>query len=88
MANRLPTIGIEYCHECGYVGFATKLTEALLRTFEGQLAGVLVIPSTGGAYEITLDGRTIYSTFEEGMPTQDEAVERVRTSLAQATVTA
>ena len=88
MANRLPTIGIEYCHECGYVGFATKLTEALLRTFEGQLAGVLVIPSTGGAYEITLDGRTIYSTFEEGMPTQDEAVERVRTSLAQAAVTA
>jgi len=88
MTNRLPTIGIEYCHECGYVGFATKLTEALLHTFEGQLGGVLVIPSTGGAYEITLDGRSIYSTFEEGMPTQDEAVERVRTSLAQAAVTA
>jgi selenoprotein W-related protein len=88
MANRLPTIGIEYCHECGYLGFATKLTEALLRTFEGQLAGVLVTPSTGGAYEITLDGRSIYSTFEEGMPTQDEAVERVRTVLAESAVTA
>lgn len=88
MVNRLPTIGIEYCHECGYLGFATKLTEALLRTFEGQLGGVLVIPSTGGAYELTLDGRSIYSTFEEGMPTQDEAVERVRTALTQAAVTA
>lgn len=83
MAHRLPTIGIEYCHECGYLGFATKLTEALLRTFEGQLGGVLVTPSTGGAYEITLDGRAIYSTFEEGMPTQDEAVARVRTALAE-----
>ena len=88
MANRLPTIGIEYCHECGYVGFATKLAEALLRTFEGQLGGVLIIPSTGGAYEITLDNRNIYSTFEEGMPTQDEAVERVRKVLAEAAVTA
>jgi selenoprotein W-related protein len=88
MANRLPTIGIEYCHECGYLGFATKLTEALLRSFEGQLAGVLVTPSTGGAYEITLDGRSIYSTFEEGMPTQDEAVERVRATLAESAVTA
>lgn len=87
MANRLPTIGIEYCHECGYLGFATKLTEALLRTFEGQLGGVLVIPSTGGAYELTLDGRSIYSTFEEGMPTQDEAVARVRTALAEIAVT-
>lgn len=88
MAYRLPTIGIEYCHECGYLGFATKLTEALLRTFEGQLGGVLVTPSTGGAYEITLDGRSIYSTFEEGMPTQDEAVERVRTALAETAMVA
>ncbi len=88
MATRLPTIGIEYCHECGYLGFATKLAEALLRTFEGQLGGVLILPSTGGAYELTLNGRTIYSTFEEGMPTQDEAVERVRKTLAEATVTA
>jgi selenoprotein W-related protein len=89
MTNRLPTIGIEYCHECGYLGFATKLAEGLLRTFEGQLGGVLITPSTGGAYEITLDNRSIYSTFEEGMPTQDEAIERVRTVLASsAAVTA
>jgi selenoprotein W-related protein len=88
MTNRLPTIGIEYCHECGYLGFATKLAEGLLRTFEGQLGGVLITPSTGGAYEITLDNRSIYSTFEEGMPTQDEAVERVRQALAEASVTA
>jgi len=89
MANRLPTIGIEYCHECGYIGFATILAEVLLRTFEGQLGGVLIIPSTGGAYEITLDGRSIYSTFEEGMPTQDEAIARVRTTLSSsAAVTA
>ena len=88
MAQRLPTIGIEYCHECGYIGFAIKLTEGLLKTFEGQLAGVLITPSTGGAYEITLDKRTIYSTFEEGFPTQEEAMERVRTALTEATVTA
>jgi selenoprotein W-related protein len=84
----LPIIGIEYCHECGYLGFATKLADALLRTFEGQIGGVLLIPSAGGAYELTLDKRQIYSTFEEGMPTQDEAVERVRQSLAEASVTA
>lgn len=88
MANRLPIIGIEYCHECGYIGFATKLAEGLLRTFEGQLGGVLITPSTGGAYEITLDNRGIYSTFEEGFPTQDEALERVRAALASQAVMA
>jgi selT/selW/selH-like putative selenoprotein len=84
----LPVIGIEYCHECGYLGFASKLAEALLRGFEGKLGGVLLTPSAGGAYELTIDKRTIYSTFEEGMPTQDEAVERVRQVLAEASVTA
>ncbi len=84
----LPVVGIEYCHECGYLGFATKLADAALRTFEGQIGGVLLTPSAGGAYEITFDGRTIYSTFEEGMPTQDEAVARVQQSLADAAVTA
>ena len=88
MANRLPIVGVEYCHECGYLGFATKLAEALLRTFEGQLGGVLITPSAGGAYEITLDHRSIYSTFEEGFPTQDEAVERVRTALTESAVPA
>lgn len=83
MANRLPTVGIEYCHECGYLNFATTLAEGLLRSFEGQLAGVLITPSAGGAYEITLDGKSVYSTFEEGFPTQEEALARVKSSLAQ-----
>lgn len=81
---KLPTVGIEYCQECGYLTFALKLADELLRSMEGQLGGVLLMPSAGGAYELSLDGRTIYSTFAEGMPSQAEAVTRVRESLAQA----
>lgn len=82
--TKLPVIGIEYCHECGYLTFALKLADELLRELEGKLGGVLITPSAGGAYEITLDGRPIYSTFEEGFPSQMEAVARVQESLTQA----
>lgn len=81
---KLPVVGIEYCQECGYLTFAMKLADELLRDLEGQLGGVLLTPSAGGAYEITLDGRAIYSTFEEGFPSQMESVGRVRESLTQA----
>jgi len=81
---KLPVVGIEYCQECGYLTFAMKLADELLRDLEGQLGGVLLTPSAGGAYEITLDGRSIYSTFEEGFPSQMESVGCVRESLTQA----
>lgn len=81
---KLPTVGIEYCQECGYLTFALKLADELLRSMEGQLGGVLLMPSAGGAYELSLDGRTVYSTFAEGMPSQAEAVARVRESLSEA----
>lgn len=81
---KLPTVGIEYCQECGYLTFALKLADELLRSMEGKLGGVTLTPSAGGAYELTLDGGVIYSTFAEGMPSQAEAVARVRESLPQA----
>ena len=48
MANRLPTIGIEYCHECGDLGFATERAEPLRGTFGGHMGGGSVGRSTGG----------------------------------------
>ncbi len=80
---KLPVIGIEYCHECGYLSFALKLAEGCLRQFEGKIGGVLVTPSAGGAYEITMDTKSIYSTFAEGFPTQDEAMARIASAVAQ-----
>ena len=60
------------------------MAQELLSTFEGELGGVLLKPSTiSGAYNISIDGETIWSRAEEkGFPDIKELKTRVRDLVA------
>jgi len=42
------------------------LAEKLLNTYQNALAELCLIPSKGGAFEISVDGKLLYSKLETG----------------------
>lgn len=64
---------------------ATGLVAELLKTFEDRIESVTVVPSDGGRFEVSLDGRLIYSKLETGRHAQPgEVVRLVQEGLARA----
>ena len=42
------------------------MTDRLLREFKQDIEGVTLIPSGGGKFEITIDGKLAFSKLKEG----------------------
>lgn len=58
-------VEIEYCTGCRWLFRAAWLAQELLSTFESELAEVALIPgTTGGIFEVRLDGQMIWSRKE------------------------
>ena len=50
----------------------------ILHAYKRQLEGLELIPSTGGCFELSLDGELVYSKLQTGaFPDEDEMVELV-----------
>ena len=56
-----PRLEIEYCTQCRFILRAAWMAQELLMTFDTELGEVALIPGTGGAFEIRLDGETLHS---------------------------
>jgi len=54
-------VQIEFCVPCDFRPQAVQLTRELLDGWAHQLAEVRLIPSSGGRFEVTLDGETVFS---------------------------
>jgi selenoprotein W-related protein len=55
------------------------MADKLLSTFGNQIARLSLRPSSGGRYEVTIDGELVYSKKATGKHTTPEAmVEEVR----------
>lgn len=54
-------VEIEYCTQCRWLLRAAWLAQELLTTFEADLAGVNLMPGTGGILEVRLNGVLIFS---------------------------
>jgi selenoprotein W-related protein len=50
------------------------LTAKILSAYKQQLAGVELEPSTGGCFELTADGRLIYSKLQTGRFPDEQAL--------------
>lgn len=60
-------IEITYCRLCGWLLRAAWMAQELLSTFADELSAVSLLPdSTGGVFEIRLDGVLIWSRKEHG----------------------
>ncbi len=80
MVSRGIEIEIEYCDECGYLEPALRLAQALLQTHSHYIAGVRLVPSGDGAFEVTIDGKLVHSAIETArFPKADE----IRAALQQ-----
>lgn len=60
-------IEITYCRLCGWLLRASWMAQELLTTFSEELTAVTLIPdSTGGVFDIRIDGSMVWSRKEKG----------------------
>ena len=77
-----PRVAITYCTQCHWLLRAAWMAQELLSTFGESLGEVALVPATGGAFEITLDGATIWERKADGgFPDVKALKQRVRDRL-------
>lgn len=67
-------VSISYCLECGYQPYAFKLAESLLNEFQLMLSGVELVPWTGGAFDVRVNGDLVHSMYRDGGFPENETV--------------
>jgi selenoprotein W-related protein len=65
-ARSPPRIVITYCTQCQWLLRAAWMEQELLSTFGTDLGEVALSPGTGGVFEITYDGTTIWERKADG----------------------
>jgi selenoprotein W-related protein len=60
------------------------LTEKLLPRFKRQVPQLVLIPSTGGCFEVTVGGKLLYSKLETGeFPDEEKLLEAIGQALGE-----
>ena len=76
MSNR---IGIVYCTQCRWLLRAAWMAQELLTTFESDIAGLTLVPGTGGIFEVRLNTEVIFSRKQMGrFPESKELKQLIR----------
>ncbi len=82
---RKPLLSIEYCTLCNFRGRAAWLAQELLAALEQELAGVTLVPGTGGVFDVRLDGDLVFSEKKAGrFPEPREMKDLLRAKLGLA----
>ncbi|MCV0394272.1 MAG: SelT/SelW/SelH family protein [Rhizobiaceae bacterium] len=61
-----PRIAITYCTQCQWLLRAAWMAQELLSTFGQDIGEVALVPGSGGIFEISLDGETIWERKRDG----------------------
>lgn len=59
-------ITITYCVQCNWLLRAGWMAQELLSTFSTDIGSVTLVPGTGGVFEITCDGESIWERKRDG----------------------
>lgn len=70
-------ISIEYCTEWGYLERAVALSNNLLSEHQNSLSQLILIPSSGGVFEITLGDDLIFSKKKLDRFPEDNEIESI-----------
>ncbi|QQE78627.1 Rdx family protein [Alicyclobacillus sp. SO9] len=66
---------IEYCTSCGYIPIASRTAVEVLSKHHPELSEVALIPSSDGAFEVSVEGTPVFSKKEMArFPEHDEVV--------------
>lgn len=68
-------ISIEYCTSWGYVDRAVALAKILLNEHKNDIKQLMLIPSSGGVFEVTLNDDLIFSKKELNRYPEEEEIE-------------
>lgn len=68
---------IEYCTAWGYLGRAVALTRAILNEHKNNFSEVILVPSSGGVLEVSLNDELIFSKKKEDRYPEKEEVENL-----------
>ena len=69
---------VEFCMQWNYAPKAASFAEELFNHFFRDIQKLELIPSSGGAFEVTVNGEKIYSKLETGVfPDTDEMIEMI-----------
>lgn len=69
-------ITVEFCMQWNYAPKAASFAEELFTHFNRKIGKMELIPVSGGAFEVTVNGEKIYSKLDTGMfPDTDEIIE-------------
>ena len=72
-------VEIQYCTQCRWLLRAAWMAQELLTTFEEELHSVSLLPSTGGIFEVRLNGLVIFSRKDTGrFPESKELKQLIR----------
>ncbi len=66
MPSTKPHVAIAYCRQCNWLMRSAWMAQELLSTFSEELGEVSLIPSTGGAFEIAVDGDVVWERKRDG----------------------
>ena len=61
-----PRVAITYCTQCRWLLRAAWLAQELLSTFSVELGEVALRPGTGGVFQVSIDGVTVWDRAVDG----------------------
>jgi selenoprotein W-related protein len=64
--GRRPRIAITYCTQCNWLLRAGWMAQELLSTFSLDLGEVVLVPGTGGIFEIRIDDVLVWERKRDG----------------------
>lgn len=68
---------IEYCTAWGYIDRAVALTKNLLNEHKNNIEELIIVPSSGGVFEISVNDKNIFSKKELNRFPEDGEVEKL-----------
>jgi len=71
------TVSITYCTQCRWLLRAAWLAQELLTTFESDLAGVTLVPGTGGVFEVRVGDALVFSRAAAGRHAELAEIKRL-----------
>jgi len=61
-----PSLSIAYCTQCNWLLRSAWMAQEVLSTFSLEMGEVILVPGTGGIFEIKLDGELIWERKRDG----------------------
>lgn len=78
-----PCISITYCTQCNWLLRSAWMAQELLSTFSLEIGSLVLVPGTGGIFEIAIDGELVWERkLDGGFPDVKQLKQLVRDRLA------